>query len=241
VSASDERKLLEALRAVRESVEQEPVPQRVEDELRMAFRREMKSRKPALMSMPKTRTRWARFSWQIAAAAACVAVLAGVSLWRMGIEQPATTAVVKRSGEKPVVTERAEAAVAMPSEGEAPKPLPARVAAKRRAIRQGQVVASRSAVKSRDEVPRPVTAETELESEPLTGRPQTALMTEFVAVPYAPPFAPSDRGQLIRLQVPRQAMRRFGFPVNIERWSDRVEADVLMGEDGIARAVRFVK
>jgi hypothetical protein len=36
-------------------------------------------------------------------------------------------------------------------------------------------------------------------------------------------------------------MRSFGLPVSEERALDRVQADVLMGEDGIARAIRFVR
>jgi hypothetical protein len=35
-------------------------------------------------------------------------------------------------------------------------------------------------------------------------------------------------------------MRSFGLPVNEDRLDPAVKADVLIGEDGIARAIRFV-
>ena len=52
---------------------------------------------------------------------------------------------------------------------------------------------------------------------------------------------PMDRGQLVRVQVPRMAMRNAGFPVREERLNEPVLADVLVGEDGTARGIRFVK
>jgi len=36
-------------------------------------------------------------------------------------------------------------------------------------------------------------------------------------------------------------MASFGLPVNQERAESRVKADVLIGEDGLARAIRFVR
>ena len=65
--------------------------------------------------------------------------------------------------------------------------------------------------------------------------------TDFFAIPYAPALTQVDRGQLIRVNVPATSMRSFGLPVSEDRLFDRVQADVLMGEDGIARAIRFVR
>jgi hypothetical protein len=39
----------------------------------------------------------------------------------------------------------------------------------------------------------------------------------------------------------RAALASFGLPVNAERADERVKADVLMGHDGLARAIRFVR
>jgi hypothetical protein len=36
-------------------------------------------------------------------------------------------------------------------------------------------------------------------------------------------------------------MVNLGLPVNMDRYGERVKADVLMGSDGLARAIRFVQ
>jgi hypothetical protein len=58
----------------------------------------------------------------------------------------------------------------------------------------------------------------------------------FVEIPYAPPFSPYEGGQVVRLNMPGSSVRRLGLPVSV----DRVQADVLLGNDGIARAIRLV-
>jgi hypothetical protein len=62
----------------------------------------------------------------------------------------------------------------------------------------------------------------------------------FIALPYAPPLAPTDRGQVMRVRMPRQTLRQLGLPMNEERIFERIPADVLLGEDGIPRAIRIV-
>ncbi|MEO8131010.1 MAG: hypothetical protein ABJF23_30905 [Bryobacteraceae bacterium] len=71
--------------------------------------------------------------------------------------------------------------------------------------------------------------------------PVQEVATEFLPVPYAPVFTAEDRGQLVRVRLPRESMRSFGLPVNQDRIVQTVQADVLVGEDGIARAIRFVQ
>ena len=53
--------------------------------------------------------------------------------------------------------------------------------------------------------------------------------------------APMESGQLIRVQMPQTALAKFGLPVNLERGDIPVKADLLVGEDGLARAIRFVR
>ena len=45
---------------------------------------------------------------------------------------------------------------------------------------------------------------------------------------------------VVRVEVPRSAMEAVGIAVSPERAAERVQADVMMGSDGLARAVRFV-
>ena len=78
-------------------------------------------------------------------------------------------------------------------------------------------------------------------------RPQTPapivseVATKFYPLPDADNFAPVEDTTVIRVQLPRSAMRMVGLPVNEERAAERIRADVVLGQDGIARAVRFVQ
>lgn len=65
------------------------------------------------------------------------------------------------------------------------------------------------------------------------------IATEFFPLIEAPP--PMDRGEMFRVTVPAAAMRTVGLPVSEDRLADRVQADVLVSEEGLATAIRFVK
>lgn len=64
---------------------------------------------------------------------------------------------------------------------------------------------------------------------------------DFVALPDADTDGPLEYATIVRVQLPRYALRDIGFPVNEQSATDRVQADVLLGQDGLARAVRFVQ
>ncbi len=64
------------------------------------------------------------------------------------------------------------------------------------------------------------------------------IVTQFFPLMDAPP--PFERGELLRVMVPASIMRQVGLPVNEDRLGDRVYADVLVGQEGLARAIRFV-
>ena len=65
--------------------------------------------------------------------------------------------------------------------------------------------------------------------------------TDFFLLGYGGDQKPMESGQVIRVQMPRSALIAFGVPVNIERADVPVKADLLIGEDGLARAIRFVR
>jgi hypothetical protein len=68
---------------------------------------------------------------------------------------------------------------------------------------------------------------------------QREVMTEFIPIVYDP--EPIERGQIVRIRLPSAALTMFGLPMNEEHAEEAIRADVLLGEDGMARAVRFVK
>ena len=68
--------------------------------------------------------------------------------------------------------------------------------------------------------------------------PLREIATEFYPLlDVQPPF---ERGELVRVVVPASTMRDVGLPVSQDHLSDLVQADVLVGQEGLARAIRFV-
>ena len=67
------------------------------------------------------------------------------------------------------------------------------------------------------------------------------VMTEFIPLMSGGQLATGEAAHLMRVEVPRTALASFGLPVNADSPAGRVKADVLVGEDGIARAIRFVR
>jgi hypothetical protein len=65
------------------------------------------------------------------------------------------------------------------------------------------------------------------------------MRTEFIPVAYAEPLRPEESARIVRVRLPRTTLVSFGLPVNPARLDDRIEADVLLGEDNLVRAVRF--
>jgi hypothetical protein len=65
------------------------------------------------------------------------------------------------------------------------------------------------------------------------------VMTDFIPVVYDP--EPIERGRVVRVRLPRSTLADFGLPMNEQHAGEPINADVLLGEDGVARAVRFVR
>jgi len=62
----------------------------------------------------------------------------------------------------------------------------------------------------------------------------------FLPLPNAEEFAPNEAINLVRVELPRSSVVALGFTVAEERESETVQADVMLGADGVARAVRFL-
>ncbi len=67
------------------------------------------------------------------------------------------------------------------------------------------------------------------------------IATDFIPLSYMSASSLQDGGQIVRVQLPRSALANFGLPVNMDRYNEKVKADVLFGVDGTARAIRFVQ
>jgi len=61
----------------------------------------------------------------------------------------------------------------------------------------------------------------------------------FLMLPGAAQLAPAGDLNVVRVELPRSAMMQVGIEVSPERSAETVEAEVMVGSDGLARAVRF--
>ena len=67
------------------------------------------------------------------------------------------------------------------------------------------------------------------------------MTTDYMPIGYGQPVYPEEFTQVVRVSFPRSEMVQFGLPVQPSSASDQVMADVVLGEDGVARAIRFVQ
>ena len=62
----------------------------------------------------------------------------------------------------------------------------------------------------------------------------------FIPLPNAARIEPNEDVNLVRVELPRSAMIHLGYAVSAERAAELVQAEVVLGTDGLARAVRFL-
>ena len=67
------------------------------------------------------------------------------------------------------------------------------------------------------------------------------IATDFIPLRYMNAANLQDGGQIVRVELPRSTLANFGLPVNMDRYNEKVKADVLYGVDGLAHAIRFVQ
>lgn len=71
------------------------------------------------------------------------------------------------------------------------------------------------------------------------GQTAAEMAGDFIALSGSP--YPMGDGVVVRVQVPRSAPALVGLPVSGGDFSGTVTADVVLGEDGVARGIRFVQ
>jgi len=62
----------------------------------------------------------------------------------------------------------------------------------------------------------------------------------FIVIPYTEPLAPYERASIMRMDLPITAVMAAGLPIGAQDPAERVRADVVVGEDGRARAIRLL-
>lgn len=67
------------------------------------------------------------------------------------------------------------------------------------------------------------------------------VVTPFFNLPFSDAALPLDQATVIRVELPRSALELAGLPVDEDRRNQRIQADLVLGADGLARAIRFVQ
>jgi hypothetical protein len=65
--------------------------------------------------------------------------------------------------------------------------------------------------------------------------------TPFFPLPFSDAALPLDQALVIRVELPRSALEWTGLPVEENRREERIQADLVLGADGLARAIRFIR
>jgi hypothetical protein len=94
--------------------------------------------------------------------------------------------------------------------------------------------------REREPIPAPVAAvhKVRYRPHPKPEVRQREVTTDFLPLDAAG-YAPAN-GEVVRVEMPRTTLSLFGLPVDARRAAVPIRADVLLGEDGMAHAVRFV-
>jgi hypothetical protein len=67
---------------------------------------------------------------------------------------------------------------------------------------------------------------------------KTEFKTDFIALTYA---RDAESGQIVRVKVPSSMMVTLGLVSTVEKPSNLVDAEVIVGDDGLTRAIRFIR
>ena len=67
------------------------------------------------------------------------------------------------------------------------------------------------------------------------------ITTEFIALADENELLPLESGQVLRVKLPASTLISMGLPITAEDVTKPVLADLVVGQDGMARAIRFVQ
>jgi hypothetical protein len=210
--AFEEQQVLSAgIRVAAESLANQGASARVEEALRFAFRERARR-----FTAPEIKLRWLR--WTVGAAAAAiivVALLIGVTWLKSPPEnqkREAANLPAAPSGEYPGQKQNSQPRIG--GRGN-----------------QNKKTARNSANSRRPNARRGVRQ---------GGAPDAKVTTRFYSLVEEGQLAPLESGKIVRVEVPVSALITLGLPITAESMDRTVQADLLVGQDGLARAIRFL-
>lgn len=214
---AEERVLSNGLKALSIETGAEEIPAVIENAVMAAFRqRQVISTSESVKSSAFINRRWLL-------AAAAVLLISGISLaaWLMSKPQQDTIAINPTPSPMTLPTPVSiEANLAPPQANEETVSL---------TIRDPKPSPRRKRLLKESDYPQP---------EPYGDRRE--IVTQFYPINQTSELIPLEGGQILRVKMPRTNLVPLGIPVNQERADETVLADVLVSNDGLARAIRLV-
>jgi anti-sigma factor RsiW len=211
----EERALNRDLRSLSARCAAEEIPERIETALLTAFRQAS----PAPIVAPRRRR------WLPAAAA--------LALLTFGISLAGWIATSPRRGAPVVSTAGGGGPTNIPATPVVDDQKPPRVVEVRQRYRRPRNATNALSVK-RQKRSSPANRRLAGDDAP------REFVTQFFPVMQGGELIPLEGGQLVRVRMPRSNLISLGIPFNQERASDTIKADVLVSNDGLARAIRLV-
>ena len=219
---ADEEKLSRGSQFVSADMESLAAPDGIELKLRAAFRQRHEVVPVAANS---SRSRY----WLVAVAAALLAAMGVMAMW-FGADAPQKN-VADNQPQKQVETPAGPSGPTGPTGLTGPEP---QKTEERAENPPGNIGPKR-------QTPKPIRRPTRKAPETqMANHASNEIATDFMPLGDANALTLQDGGQIIRVKLPRSTLIRFGFPVNMDR-NENVKADVIVGVDGLARAIRFVQ
>src|SRR5262245_62151762 len=208
----EEKELSAGVKAVVVEIAQRAAPRHVEAALLAAFReRVAAANSPAVVTMP-TRS-WHSTYWRIEAIAAMILISASAVFWQHFRSSNQKHDANWSSVSIPNTNGDETARSASPEQAIDPVPDKTEQPPNRRTRRQ--------------------------HSESVSN--ETEVVTEFFALTEDEHLDSLDSLQVMRVELPGSALASVGLPVDASTASEPVIADVVLGPDGLARAIRFVR
>jgi hypothetical protein len=228
----NERRMSVLLRALAASDEDKSAPSAIEPVLVDAFRQNVARGTAGSRQVRQRRVRWAL----VAAALILLALGAFGLAARLGIERPPTNQGL-------MVKERSSP----------PNPVPGKVGGdltgereKKTAEQKPRTAAVRPQKKRYPKASHYASAHSRtgqvlIRDEMTLYAVDADVVTDFIPLTDGDSLKRIERGELIRVHMPRIALLKFGLPMNVEHAGVPVKADLLIGDDGLAHAIRFVR
>lgn len=223
-----EKSLLAGFRAAFDDIASEIVPPRIEANLLAAFNSQTALQAaPAVKNISNPTKHWRQTGLALAAAAVIVVVcLVGIRQTELifsGQNQEVLRASARPLTPPDLSFPNIDEPVLNPPDGAYKQPN-----IRRQKSPRSKAIAAVSRVKTRSAVKKSVT-------------PDAQDKARFFPLAEADEFVSLESGQLVRVEVSVSSLIKLGIPVKTEKGIESIQADLLIGQDGIARAIRPVE